>query len=137
MFDSLKDLAQDAVAGATGAGSAGTTDESHEQSVIAGLLGAGGGQLPDILKNLNVGGLGRMAQSWIGKGDNEPVSAEQVKVSLPQQVAAVAAKFGISSDEAAAKIAKYLPGIIDRLTPDGLVPDPEALAKRVGGFLKF
>jgi uncharacterized protein YidB (DUF937 family) len=110
VFDSLKGMAKDAMeAGTTAAGGAEATGAAHEESAVAKLLGAGGGQLPAILEKLNVGGLGDVAKSWIGKGQ----------------------------DEAAAKIAQYLPTIIDKLTPDGLVPDPDALAKKVSGLLKL
>jgi uncharacterized protein YidB (DUF937 family) len=138
VFDSLKGMAKDAMeAGTTAAGGAEATGAAHEESAVAKLLGAGGGQLPAILEKLNVGGLGDVAKSWIGKGQNQAVSADQVKASLPEQVSAVASKLGISQDEAAAKIAQYLPTIIDKLTPDGLVPDPDALAKKVSGLLKL
>ncbi len=48
----------------------------------------------------------------------------------------MASKLGISEEEAVAKIAKVLPGIIDKLTPDGLVPDPSAIANKLTGLLK-
>jgi uncharacterized protein YidB (DUF937 family) len=48
----------------------------------------------------------------------------------------VASKLGVSPDEAAGKIAKVLPGIIDKLTPDGLVPDPGAIANKLTGLFK-
>ncbi len=135
VFDSLKGMAEDAMGAGKDAGT--TAGEAQEQSVIAKLLGAGGGQLGSILEKLNIGGLGDIAKSWISKGENKPVSADQVKTALPEQVGAVASQLGISKDEAAGKIAKYLPTIIDKLTPDGLVPDPEALAKKVSGLLKL
>lgn len=138
LFDSLKGMAKDAMgAGGTGAEGGAAAGEADEQSVIAKLLGSGGGQLGSILEKLNIGGLGDIAKSWISKGENQPVSSDQVKSALPDQVGAVASQLGVSKDEAAAKIAKYLPAIIDKLTPDGLVPDPEALAKKVGGLLKL
>ena len=138
VFDSLKGLAKDATgAGGSGADAGATSGEAKEMSVITKLLGAGGAQLPGILEKLNIGGLGDLAKSWIGKGENKPVSADQVKTAMPEQVSAVASQLGVSPDEAASKIAKYLPTIIDKLTPDGLVPDPDALAKKVTGLLKL
>jgi uncharacterized protein YidB (DUF937 family) len=138
VFDSLKGMAKDAMgAEGVGADAGQAAGETNEQSAIAKLLGAGGGQLGAILEKLDVGGLGDIAKSWISKGENKPVSADQVKTALPDQVGAVASQLGISKDEAAGKIAKYLPTIIDKLTPDGLVPDPDALAKKVSGLLKL
>jgi uncharacterized protein YidB (DUF937 family) len=51
-------------------------------------------------------------------------------------VSSVASKLGISVDDAADKIAQFLPGIIDKLTPDGLAPHPDALADKLTGLLK-
>jgi uncharacterized protein YidB (DUF937 family) len=82
-------------------------------------------------------GLQDKVQSWVGKGANLPVSGDQIKSVLgSDQVSSVATKLGISSDAAAAKIADVLPTIIDRLTPDGVVPDPQALAAGLTGFIK-
>jgi uncharacterized protein YidB (DUF937 family) len=78
-----------------------------------------------------------MVKSWIGKGENKAISADQVKASLGKDdIVAVASKLGISEEEAAGKIAKVLPGIIDKLTPDGLVPDPSAIANKLTGLFK-
>ena len=90
-----------------------------------------------IAGQLGAGGLGDTAASWVSKGSNLPVSADQIKTVLESdQVAAVAGKLGISEDAAAAKIADVLPGIIDKVTPDGVVPDPDALAANLTGLIK-
>jgi uncharacterized protein YidB (DUF937 family) len=128
LFDSLKDAA----AGAMSGGQAG-----EAEGVVGKLLGMGGSELPGLLDKLNVGGMGDIAKSWIAKGENKPITPDQVKKTLPEQVADVAKKLGVSIDDAANMIAKYLPGIIDKVTPDGLVPDPDALAKKVTGLLKL
>ena len=51
-------------------------------SVVTGLLGSDGAQLPGLLKKLTTGGLGDLVQSWVGKGKNLPLSADQVKSAL-------------------------------------------------------
>ncbi len=109
-----------------------------EQSAVSSLLGSGGEKLSGLLDKLNVGGLDDAVKSWIGKGENKAVSADQVKAALgSDEVKAVAAKMGVTEDAAASKIATMLPSIIDKLTPDGLVPDPNALATKVTGLLKM
>ncbi len=108
-----------------------------EESAIGSLLGEGGAKLSGLLDKLGAGGLDDAVKSWIGKGENKAVSVDQIKAALSSdEVAAVAAKLGVSSDEAAGKIAKVLPTVIDKLTPDGLVPDPEALASKVTGLFR-
>jgi uncharacterized protein YidB (DUF937 family) len=128
LFDSLKDAA----AGAMGGGQAGGAE-----GVVGKLMGMGGKELPGLLEKFNVAGLGDIAKSWVSKGENKPITPDAVKQTLPDEVAGVAKQLGVSTDDAAGMIAKYLPTIIDKLTPDGLVPDPEALAKKVEGLLKF
>jgi len=123
-----------AAAGTAASGAAGT---AAEESMISGLFGEGGAKLTGLLDKLNVGGLDDMVKSWIGKGENKAVSAEQIKAALgSEEVAGVAAKLGVSEDEAADKIAKMLPAIIDKLTPDGLVPDPDSVADKITGLFK-
>ena len=117
------------------AGGGGMVAGSAEESAVSSLLGEGGSGLPGLLDKLGASGLGDTVKSWVSKGENLPVSADQIKAALDSdQIAAVAGKLGISTDEAAAKIAAILPGVIDKLTPDGLVPDPEALAKKLTGM---
>lgn len=110
---------------------------TSEEGAIGSLLGEGGAKLSGLLDKLNIGGLDDVVKSWIGTGENKEVTAEQVKSALgSEDVASVASKLGVSEDEAANKIAKALPGLIDKLTPDGLVPDPEALANKITGLFK-
>lgn len=129
--------AADTVApGAADAGYAPAATEP-EQAAVAGLLGAGGTQLSGLLEKFGSAGLGEQVQSWIGKGSNLPVSAEQIKSVLESdQLASLASKLGVSPDQAAEKVAGLLPGVIDKVTPDGIVPDPEELAGKLTGLLK-
>jgi len=125
-FDVLKGNADD-----LGAPAAGT----DEEKAVGGLLGEGG--LSSLMKKFDAAGLGDKVKSWVGKGDNLPVSGNDIKSVLGSgQISAVASKLGISSEEATSKIAGLLPTIIDKLTPDGVVPDPDALAGKLTGFLK-
>jgi uncharacterized protein YidB (DUF937 family) len=124
------------VAGAA-TGGGGMVAGSAEEGAVGALLGEGGSQLPALLDKFGAGGLGDAVASWVSKGSNLPVSADQIKTVLESdQVAAVAGKLGISEDAAAAKIADVLPGIIDKVTPDGVVPDPDALAANLTGLIK-
>lgn len=107
------------------------------EGAISGLLGKGGNALPGLLDKFGAGGLGDVAQSWVGKGANLPVSGAQIKSILGSDVvSSVAGKLGLSPAAAADKIAQVLPGIIDKLTPDGIVPNPEALAEKVAGLIR-
>jgi uncharacterized protein YidB (DUF937 family) len=138
-FDSFKGAGKKTDTAASGAapGGGAVTAGPEEESAVSSLLGATGGRLPGLLDKLGSMGLQDKVQSWVGKGANLPVSGDQIKSVLgSDQVSSVATKLGISSDAAAAKIADVLPTIIDRLTPDGVVPDPQALAAGLTGFIK-
>ena len=102
LFDSLKDAAEGALAGGAGGAAGG-------EGVVGKLLGMGGAELPGLLDKLHVGGLGDIAKSWVAKGENKPITPDQVKKTLPEQVAGVAKQLNLSLDDAAALIAKYLP----------------------------
>jgi uncharacterized protein YidB (DUF937 family) len=67
-------------------------------------------------------GLGHLASSWIGNGENLPVSADQIKSVLgDERVSEFASKLGISPDTAAGHLAQLLPGLVDKLSPQGQV----------------
>lgn len=80
------------------------------------------GGLPGILDKFNNAGLATETASWVGKGENLPISAEQIaSVIGNSEIANMAAKFGITPDVLSSKIAENLPAVIDKLTPDGEV----------------
>ncbi|MFF2851865.1 YidB family protein [Streptomyces sp. NPDC058001] len=88
--------------------------------------GAAGGSNPlsGLMEMLNKSGLGSQAKSWVGQGDNQPVTGAQVKDALPDEaLQKVADQAGVSPDHAADQIAQTLPHAVDKLTPEGQVPD--------------
>jgi len=139
VFDFLKGSAKkpETAAASAGAAAVAGVGAAAEESAISKLFGDGGAKLTGVLDKLKASGLDDKVMSWIGKGENKPATAQEVKNALgPEEIGAVAKDMGVSEDEAADKIAKILPGLIDKLTPDGLVPDPDALAKKLTGLFK-
>ena len=105
---------------------------------IASMIGGGGsaGGVQGLVEKFQAGGLGDIASSWVGTGDNKDVSPEQVRSALgDDEVQRVADEAGVSKDEAASGLAALLPAIVDKVTPDGMVPDADALAERLRGLL--
>jgi uncharacterized protein YidB (DUF937 family) len=96
------------------------------------------GGLSGVLDKFKEGGLGDLAASWVGKGANLPISAEQISSVIGNgAIAEMAAKFGISPDTLSAQIAEHLPTVIDKMTPDGEVTaDSGNLLSTVLGMLK-
>ena len=75
-------------------------------------------------------GLGNIARSWIGTGANLPVSGDQLKGVLGSDaVAALAQKVGLSPEQAQQALSQLLPNLVDKLTPNGQVPQNQDLAK--------
>ncbi|MFI6090400.1 YidB family protein [Streptomyces sp. NPDC051218] len=104
--------------GAGGAGGAASSGGGQGGS-------AGGNPLGGILDMIKNSGLVSQDQldSWVGKGDNQPLSPDQVKQSVPDETLdKVATDAGVSRDEAADQIAQQLPQAVDKLTPQGQVP---------------
>ena len=81
------------------------------------------GGVSGMVQSLNNGGLGAAVTSWIGTGQNLPVSADQIESALGSgPIANLAAKAGISPDQAKAAITQFLPQVIDKLSPNGQLP---------------
>ncbi|MEV8625655.1 YidB family protein [Streptomyces sp. NPDC051079] len=100
-------------------------------NILGALLGALGGAqgsgtsnpLGGLLDMLSRSGLADQAQSWVGSGDNQPVSGAQIAEALPDDtLRKVADDAGVSPETAADEIARHLPQAVDKLTPQGAAP---------------
>lgn len=92
--------------------------------LVAGLLKNGG--LEKILGGLKAKGFTSQADSWVGTGDNEPVSGADIKDIVGQEeVSKIAAEAGLSEDEAAEGIATLLPQVVDHASPEGQLAPAE------------
>jgi uncharacterized protein YidB (DUF937 family) len=101
------------VGGAVGAGMV---------TAVNGLIEKHGG-LQGIVAQFQQQGLGPTIQSWVGTGENLPISPEQVHRALGSDtIQQLAAKLGIPPDQLAAKLSEVLPQAIDKMTPGGKVP---------------
>jgi uncharacterized protein YidB (DUF937 family) len=73
-------------------------------------------------------GLGDVFDSWVGKGENKPISAEQVKATAdPQNLQTIADDAGVGVDEAAEELSKAMPEVVDKLSPEGQLPSDDAI----------
>jgi uncharacterized protein YidB (DUF937 family) len=80
------------------------------------------GGVAGLVQSFHEKGLGEVASSWVGNGQNLPISADQIQQVLgSEQVKQLAAKAGISPDVAGSSLAQLLPTLIDKLTPNGQV----------------
>jgi uncharacterized protein YidB (DUF937 family) len=115
----------DAVVGALGGtGGAGGPDW---MGLISGVLanGSAHGGLGGLLQQLQAGGLGAHADSWVGTGANLPVSGDQLSAALGGAgglIGQLAQQAGVSHGQASDMLAQLLPQVINHLTPAGQVP---------------
>ena len=86
------------------------------------------GGLSGLVQSFHDKGLGGVAASWVGTGQNLPISADQIQHVLgSDQVKQLAAKAGISPDAAGTALSQLLPTLVDKLTPNGQMPQPSSL----------
>ncbi|ESX05953.1 hypothetical protein X769_04125 [Mesorhizobium sp. LSJC268A00] len=90
-----------------------------------GLLGGLGG----LLDKLKTAGQGNVADSWVGTGQNQPINANDLGKAIgPQVIREIAQRTGLDEQELLKQLSTALPGIVDRLTPNGQVPQQHQVA---------
>ena len=81
------------------------------------------GGLQGLIQSFEQGGLGEIVNSWVSKGENLLISAEQIQSVLGgSSLGNIASQLGMNSEEASGSLASMLPQLIDSLTPNGEVP---------------
>lgn len=123
-------------------GMLGKSDSSNPLGSLLGGLGSAGGNsnliaiamslferhggLSGVLDLFRSKGLGQQAESWVSTGPNMDISGEQLEqVFGGGTFENIAAQLGMSQGDARNSMAQALPALVDRLTPDGKVPDNE------------
>jgi uncharacterized protein YidB (DUF937 family) len=124
---------EDLLKGALGA--AAREPQQSSRGLVEGILEylqePGTGGVEGLARSLAKAGLGAQAQSWIGTGANQQVSARDLLDALgPARVDALGKRAGLSGPLAAGALAAILPALIDKLTPDGRAPAPGQLGER-------
>lgn len=113
----------------SGGNAAPGSTEGQIMSAVAGMLSdKQSGGLGGLVSNFQKNGLGDVVSSWIGTGKNLPISADQIqRVFGNQQVSQIAQKVGIEPEKVTAALASVLPGLVDKLTPNGKLPSEDVL----------
>lgn len=82
------------------------------------------GGLAGLVETFRKNGLADVVNSWVSTGQNLPISPDQIKQGLGSGLLEhLAGKAGLSSDAASHQLASLLPSLVDKLTPDGKIPD--------------
>ncbi len=107
---------------------AGPAAAPAQPSFDGGLVGGLGGLLDQFRQK----GLGGVVGSWIGAGENQPVSPQEVHQALgPDIIDQLSQRSGIPRDQLLAELSRVLPSLVDKLTPSGRVPTNAELAQQM------
>jgi uncharacterized protein YidB (DUF937 family) len=113
----LSDLLKGGLGGLLAGGAAG--------SVISGGLG-------DLLKQFQQSGHGETVNSWVGQGPNKQISPGDLAGALGgDQIEHLMSQSGLSRQELLNGLSRYLPDVVNHLTPDGRLPSENELAGRL------
>jgi uncharacterized protein YidB (DUF937 family) len=97
---------------------------------VVGALLTGG--LMDLVNQFRGAGKGDAAESWVARGPNKEVSPDDLsKVLTEEQIAFLTEKTGMSRQELLAGLSQRLPQVVDQLTPEGRVPTPEEMQRKL------
>jgi uncharacterized protein YidB (DUF937 family) len=96
-----------------------TAPQPSTRGAAGGLLDGLGG----LVDKLQKGGLSSVVNSWVGPDQNQPVSPGQIGTALgPDILKTLAQRSGISEEELTKQLSHILPGVVDKLTPNGRIP---------------
>ena len=92
--------------------------------ILGQIFGGGSAQkLPDVVRQFEEKGMREQVDSWVRTGPNKPVDRRQIEDVFGQrELDSLARNKGVDRDQLAEVLAKYIPRIIDELTPQGQLP---------------
>jgi len=123
---------------ATGGAQGNAANNPMLGAVLSMLRDGQSGGLGGLIQAFQDKGLGDLAASWVSTGRNLPISADQLSSVLgSDQIAQLAEKFGLSHGDAASHLTELLPQVVDKLTPNGQLPDSHSLAGMLDAFRKL
>lgn len=116
-----------------GKGQGGADTKSALVNAIVSMIGSQQGGLDGLVQQLAGKGLGDVVNSWVSTGKNLPVSGDQLKGALGgKTIADLASKTGISPDKLMPQLTQLLPQVVDKLTPDGKIPQGDIVSQGLG-----
>lgn len=118
-------------------GEGGAVDVQKLLGPVLELVQNAPGGLQGLMGQLQSSGLGEQVSSWVGTGQNAAVDPSKLASAIgPEQVQALAAKAGVSVEQAQSALSSLLPQVVDKLSPAGSIPGADQvaeLAKKIPG----
>jgi uncharacterized protein YidB (DUF937 family) len=119
MLDGLLGSIMGGMGGSTGSGG---QPQSPLLAIALQMLQQNGG-IEGILGKFQQAGFGEQADSWVSTGQNMPIDPGALGQIFGQgELGQIARQTGMSHDEVSGGLADLLPGLIDKMTPQGQVP---------------
>ena len=95
-------------------------DQYGGPEAVAGQVFTQLGGVQGILNKLQQAGFGSQVSSWLGSGSNQPIDSGSITEALGRgPLADIAAKIGITPEQLSETLSHTLPGIVDKLSPNG------------------
>jgi uncharacterized protein YidB (DUF937 family) len=96
--------------------------------IVAALLanrdGGGGGGIGGLIEQFQRSGMGDVIGSWVSKGQNLPISPDQLsQVFGSSEIDSLSQQTGLSQGDLLSQLSQVLPQMVDRATPEGQVPE--------------
>jgi uncharacterized protein YidB (DUF937 family) len=113
LLDNLENMAESKVAGS-----------NPEAAAVLEMIQNHPGGVSGLVQTFHSNGLGGLVNSWIGTGENQSISPAQIQQVLGSgPVQAFAQTLGVSPEQASATLSQLLPTVMDKLSPNGAVPE--------------
>jgi uncharacterized protein YidB (DUF937 family) len=122
----------DSVLGSLGSGGSGN---ALLDGVISMVNNPEHGGLEGLVAAFRDKGLAGVVDSWVSTGGNLPISADEITHVLgSDRLGSLARGLGLSQGDLSSRLTELLPQVVDRLTPQGQVPDAGALGDLLGSL---
>lgn len=128
----------DSVIGMLGDKTSGASSSSALVEQIGAMLASNsaGGGLGGLMQSFDRAELGHVISSWVGTGQNLPISPEQLAQVLGHgKIAEIAGSLGVQPDQVAGQLSQLLPHLVDRITPNGKLPESDIAHTDIAGAL--
>ncbi|MBV9685898.1 MAG: DUF937 domain-containing protein [Alphaproteobacteria bacterium] len=113
-----------------GGGTAAPTPSGGGQPQSGQPQGGLFGGLAGLVQQFQQSGHGDIINSWVGSEENRPITPEQLHQALgPEAVNNLSQLTGVASNDLIPELARVLPGIVDKLTPHGRIPDHAEMSR--------